>query len=124
MSLKNRLFASYLDDGEKIVYVAHRHILIFKIDAAKTAFFGIVLPVLFFLLFPKLLLVFLIWLFVGIFGLFYHFIDWYYDIKTNAGNKLETEQKFKNIWFKIRNPYLKSFGGIKDDRYNYEVNQL
>ncbi|MFH1284368.1 MAG: hypothetical protein ABIH78_02145 [Candidatus Peregrinibacteria bacterium] len=84
---KHRLFKSFLDDGEKIVNVAHRHIIILKIDSAKTLFFGIILPIVGYFIFPEFLLAFVIWGAVGVFGLFYHFVDWYYDawLLTNLG---------------------------------------
>ncbi|PIR54807.1 hypothetical protein COU74_03610 [Candidatus Peregrinibacteria bacterium CG10_big_fil_rev_8_21_14_0_10_36_19] len=87
MTFAERLFAGYLDDGEKILYVAHRHILIFKVKAAKTTFFGLTVPFIGYLLFPQFLVGFLIWAIVGVFGYFYHFLDWYFDcwILTNAG---------------------------------------
>lgn len=72
-------YSRYLDDGEKIVDVAHRHILTLKIHASKTMFFGIVLPIIFYLFFPGAWFVSVLWVCVGIFGLFKHFIDWYFD---------------------------------------------
>lgn len=87
MKLTDRLFRSYLDDGEKIVHIGHRHLLIFKLDAVKPFFFGIFVPALLYLLFPKFLLAFVIWGAVGVFGVFYAFVDWYFDVLllTNIG---------------------------------------
>lgn len=87
MKLRDRFFSSYLDKGERILYVAHKHVLILKVSSAKTSFFGIVLPVLGYLLFPQFLVIFLVWAFVGFIGLIYHFFDWYFDawLLTNAG---------------------------------------
>ncbi|MBD3360306.1 hypothetical protein GF366_00725 [Candidatus Peregrinibacteria bacterium] len=84
---KYPLFKTFLDEGEEIVNVAHRHFLIWKIDSSKTWFFGIILPVFGYFLFPQALIAFIIWGGVGVFGLIYHFIDWYYDawILTNYG---------------------------------------
>lgn len=80
-------YARYLDDGEKILDVVHRHIITLKVQSAKTSFFGIVLPIILYLFFPQLLVFVLIWIAIGLFGLFYHFIDWYFDcwILTNFG---------------------------------------
>ncbi|MBT4917130.1 hypothetical protein HN709_02530 [Candidatus Peregrinibacteria bacterium] len=80
-------YRSYLDDGERILQVAHRHILILKLASAKTVFLGILVPLLGYLLFPQILLVFVVWWFVGAIGLLYHFIDWYFDVwlLTNYG---------------------------------------
>jgi len=84
---KYRLFDRYLDDGERALYIAHRHILIFKISAAKTTFFGLVIPAFLYLLFPGLVMPLLIWTALGIAGIIYHFLDWYFDvwILTNLG---------------------------------------
>jgi hypothetical protein len=38
-------YSNYLDDGEKIIDVAHRHIFTLKIKSSKTSFFGIMLPI-------------------------------------------------------------------------------
>ncbi|MEK7673382.1 MAG: hypothetical protein AAB373_05880 [Patescibacteria group bacterium] len=85
---KYRFFERYLDDGERIIEVAHRHILVYKINAAKTSFFGVTLPlILYFFFFQTAIWFFGIWVFVGLFGLGYHFINWYFDawLLTNFG---------------------------------------
>lgn len=74
------LFKSYLDDGEVIHHVAHRHVLILKMDALKPFFFGIILPLFFYFLFPQFLFIYIIWIFVGVLGVLYEFFDWYYDV--------------------------------------------
>lgn len=87
MELSYYFFTGHLEDDEKILFIAHRHFYIFFRDSIKTFFFGIILPLAFFLLFAKFLLLFAAWLFIGILGMFYHFIDWYFDawIVTNLG---------------------------------------
>jgi len=87
MKLGHRFFVSYLDNGERILYIAHKHVLMLKVSSAKTSFLGIVLPVLGFLLFPRFILIFAVWILVGVIGLIYHFFDWYLDawVLTNAG---------------------------------------
>ena len=80
-------YSRYLDDGERVIDVVHRHILIYKVNASKTSFFGVVLPIILYLFFPQALLFLLIWLVCGLVGLLYHFIDWYFDcwLLTNFG---------------------------------------
>ncbi|NIA02422.1 MAG: hypothetical protein GWP15_03490 [Nitrospirae bacterium] len=87
MKFRDRIFSSFLDDGEKILYVAHRHIVIFKIDAAKPMFFGLAIPAILYLFFPQAWPIFVIWGLVGLLVIFYYFIDWYYDawLLTNIG---------------------------------------
>ena len=80
-------FKRYLDDGERILDVVHRHILVYKIEAAKTSFFGITIPVILYLFFPQAVIIFVIWIAIGLMGLLYHFVDWYFDVwlLTNFG---------------------------------------
>lgn len=87
MDLSFYLFSGHLDDGEEILEIAHRHPFIFFKASFKVFFFGILLPVGFFLLFPKMLLIWIVWAGVGVLGMFYHFIDWYFDawLLTNTG---------------------------------------
>ncbi len=90
--MKNRkksyfFFKGYLDDGERILSVAHKHVLVLKVSSAKTTFFGILIPAALYLLFPGLLVVWAIWCLIGLVGLAYHVIDWYFDawLLTNLG---------------------------------------
>ncbi len=87
MKLKNRIFARFLDDGEKVLHVAHRHISIFMYKSSKVFFFGIVIPIVLYFIFPNLLIGWAIWGGVGLFGVIYHFLDWYFDVwlLTNMG---------------------------------------
>lgn len=87
MKLRDRFFADYLDIGEKILHVAHRHILVLKIKTAKVTFFGFVIPGLLFIMFPSFYAIFLIWGCVGLMSWLYCFVDWFYDawILTNLG---------------------------------------
>lgn len=80
MKFRERIFSGYLDEGEKIIRVAHRHIIIFKLDAAKPFFFGIAIPFVLYLFFPQVLPLFVLWWIGGLLGVFYYFIDWYYDV--------------------------------------------
>lgn len=87
MELSHYFFKGHLQDGEKILFIAHRHFYILFRDSFKTFFFGIFLPFGVFVLFPQLILAIGIWWFIGILGMIYHFIDWYFDawIITNQG---------------------------------------
>lgn len=81
------IFKSYLEDGERILEVARRHILVLKIQAAKSSFFGIMVPLFLWFLIPQGKIIFSIWIGVGLFGVFYHYLNWYYDVwlVTNKG---------------------------------------
>jgi len=87
MNLYSFIFGSHLDDEEEIIDVAHRHLIIYIRDSFKTLFFGIVLPILFFFIFPEYPLIPLLWGGIGLIGMLYHFIDWFFDawLITNTG---------------------------------------
>ncbi len=87
MKIRDRIFKNYLDDGEKILHIAHKHILVLKIDSAKTIFFGLILPTGLYFLVPRALPIFVIWWVIGLGSFIYHIIDWYYDtwLLTNLG---------------------------------------
>lgn len=67
--------------------VAHKHVLVLKFTSAKTMFFGIMMPLVLYYLFPQGWWVWISWMGIGVLGLFYHFIDWYFDawLLTNMG---------------------------------------
>ena len=87
MDLKYYLFQGHLDEGEKILDVAHRHLFILFKSSFKTFFFGVALPCLLYLFFPQALLIAFAWLVGGLIGMIYHIIDWYFDawLITNFG---------------------------------------
>lgn len=80
-------FRGYLDDGERILDVAHKHVLVLKFTSAKTMFFGVMMPLVLYYLFPQGWWVWMIWMGIGGVGLIYHFVDWYFDawLLTNMG---------------------------------------
>jgi len=73
------LFAPHLEDGEKILFVAHRHpFLMFK-NGLKITFFGFIIPIFFWNVFPEIWFVFLIWLLVGFIQINKMIFNWYFD---------------------------------------------
>ncbi len=87
MNFKQYLFGRYLDDGERILHVAHKHPIVLKVSTAKVSTFGIMVPIGLYFLFPKMFFILIIWGIIGVFGWIYHFLDWYFDVwlLTNAG---------------------------------------
>lgn len=87
MSVRDYLFSDYLEDEEEIVYVAHRHIFVLFRDLFGVIILHGVLTGFFWLFFPQLLLVYAIWVFIGLVRTFFIFLDWYYDswLLTNMG---------------------------------------
>jgi hypothetical protein len=87
MKLGHWLFKGHLDDDEYILEVVHRHPLVLKYSSYKTMLLGITAPIVVYFLFPKFLLICIIWFAVGFCGMIYHFFDWYFDawLLTNQG---------------------------------------
>lgn len=78
--IRDFFYKSYLGDGEKILFVIHRHLFMQMKDFGKITFFGILIPSAMWLLFPGTFIVALPWLFIGIVRFIYEFFDWYYDV--------------------------------------------
>lgn len=87
MKFRNRIFSRFLDDGERVLYVAHRHVFVFFKAAFKNFVFGLFIPFILYLLFPALIVAWGTWMAVGVFGMIYKFLDWYFDVwlLTNFG---------------------------------------
>lgn len=79
MVISNFLFTNYLEDGEDILLVCHRHIWTHRNELTKEFLVGIVLPVIFYFVYPPFILLWGAWLFVGFFRFLYALADWYYD---------------------------------------------
>ncbi|QQR55112.1 hypothetical protein IPG41_00850 [Candidatus Peregrinibacteria bacterium] len=79
------LFGSLLDEGEKIVYVAHIHPFIVYPILFKSTFFGLLIPALGYWIFPMMPAVWLAWVILGGMICFYRLTQWYMDawIVTN-----------------------------------------
>lgn len=85
MRIREFLYRGYLNDGEKIQFVIHRHLLMQMKDFTYITFFGLFLPLFAWVLFPEIMLFAVVWLTIGVVRFFYEFFDWYYDawIVTN-----------------------------------------
>ena len=80
MRIREYLYRGYLNDGEKIQFVIHRHLLMQMKDFSRIIFFGLLLPLFAWLLFPQTLLFAAVWLSIGVIRFVYEFFDWYYDV--------------------------------------------
>lgn len=87
MDFRNYFFSNHLGENEKIIYVAHTHTFILLKKSYRVILVFILLPIVFAIMFPKLILGCLILIFVGLCGFLYDFGDWYLDawIVTNLG---------------------------------------
>ena len=86
MFLDKVAFRSLLDDGEKIVYVAHVHPFLIYGKLFKLILFGGAIPALGFLLFPPLYPFWITWMVIGALLFSYSVLQWYLDawIVTNV----------------------------------------
>jgi len=82
-----RLFNSHLDDGERILDIAHRHFFVLAKDSFKSLFFGLILPATLYFFLPEAWLLVLIWVFIGFVSFSIDIFDWYFDawLITNVG---------------------------------------
>jgi hypothetical protein len=85
--VRDYLFSDYLEDGEEILYVCHRHPIVMLGDFLRISFFHALIPFAFWIFFPRFLIIYLIWAFIGLIRFFFLVQDWYYDawLLTNMG---------------------------------------
>lgn len=74
------IFKPYLEEGEVIIDVFHRHLIVIVKESLKICFLGIAIPVGLSYIFPELWLFFAFWIAIGIFRELYVFIDWFHDV--------------------------------------------
>ena len=79
MVISNFLFTHYLEDGEDISIVCHRHIWTHRNELTKEFLVGIALPAIFYFVYPPFVLLWGAWLFVGFLRFLYTVADWYFD---------------------------------------------
>jgi hypothetical protein len=86
-SLRNYLFSDYLEDGEEIVFVCHKHVIVLIRDFFWIVALHLGLSAFAWYFFPTLLWACLIWVGIGIVRFLLVLQDWYYDcwLVTNMG---------------------------------------
>jgi len=80
MKFSHLLFKSHLEEDEKIFEILHRHPYVYFRDSFKVLFFGVLIPVAGYFVFPQLIFIFFVWAVIGLIGMMYHFLDWYFDV--------------------------------------------
>jgi hypothetical protein len=80
MIIAEVLFAPYLEKGEKIIEVFHRHPFVMLMDFLRILFFGFAIPLFLFYLFPDLWIIFAIWMCISALRILYVLADWYHDV--------------------------------------------
>lgn len=86
MFIDRIFFRNLLDEGEKIIYVAHVHPFIIYSSLFKEVLFGLLFPLGGWLLFPPLWGIWAAWGAMGLIVLLYQIFSWYMDawIVTNT----------------------------------------
>jgi len=79
MLISRFVFGPYLEAGEKIYHVFHRHPFVMLSDLLRISFFGILLPLGLYLLFPNLVLFSLLWIFITFIRILYLIFNWFHD---------------------------------------------
>lgn len=79
MKFAEIMFASYLEDGEEIIAVCHKHPFVILKDGIKLLIIGFALPITLYVLFPEFWMFFVIWLLINIFRLSRLILIWYHD---------------------------------------------
>jgi len=79
MYISQFIFGPYLEAGEKIFRVFHRHPFVMLPDLMRVSFFGIILPIGLYLLFPNLVLFSLLWMFISFIRIVYLIFNWFHD---------------------------------------------
>ena len=80
MIIAEFFFSPYLEKGEKILEVFHRHPFVMLPDIFRIGFFGVVVPVFLYVLFPGFWIFFVIWLCLSLGRFVYVFFNWYHDV--------------------------------------------
>lgn len=79
MYISQFVFGPYLEEGEKIFHVFHRHPFVILPDLLRIAVFGVLLPFGVYFLFPNLALLCVLWIFVSLIRVLYVIFNWFHD---------------------------------------------
>lgn len=91
------IFKPYLEEGEVIVDVFHRHVIVIFKDMIRIGLLGLALPIFLYYLFPGLWLVWSIWIGCGLFREMYVVVDWFHDVIVVTDSTL-LSVKWEGIW--------------------------
>lgn len=73
------LFGPHLEEGEKILYVAHRHPFLMLKEGLIISFFHFFIPIFLWFVFPEVWFAFLIWVLYGFIAFNKMIFNWYFD---------------------------------------------
>lgn len=80
MKLANYFFGEYLEKGEKVHAVVHRHIAVMTPILFKILIIGFIFPIGIMFFFPVLFWLMVAWMIMGVLRIFYDLYDWYYYV--------------------------------------------
>lgn len=80
MRIANFIFKSYLEPGEEVISVFHRHPLVILPDFVRISFLGGAVPTFLWMMFPEFALFFSLWLIFSSIRMVYLFLWWYHDV--------------------------------------------
>lgn len=127
--IRNYMYDDYLEDNEKIFFIAHRHLFMMFRDFARLFAIHAALPFAVWLFFPQLFWIYITWGTIGIVRVLLVIQDWYYDcwLITNMGvigvewtgyferasNRVEY-QSIEGVGYKIKGviPTIFNYGDI------------
>lgn len=79
MDFPEKMFGPYLDAGEKILVVCHRHPFIVLPESFKVLGVGFIIPGFLYYLFPQYFVFFAIWFLIGLMRCVRIYMMWYHD---------------------------------------------
>ncbi len=90
MKLAEKIFKSYLEPGEEIIVIFHKHPIALFSDLTRIIFFGYLLPFFLYILFPDFVLLYVLWMIITFIRLVYLVSTWYHDsIILTSGSLLD-----------------------------------
>lgn len=79
MVISNILYKPYLEPGEEVLEIFHRHPFVLVPELGRIFLFGFVVPFGFYILFPQFVLFYALWMLISVVRIFYAVLTWYYD---------------------------------------------
>lgn len=80
MKMPYYFFGEYLEKGEKIHAMIHRHIAVMTVPFFKIVLIGFLFPICILFFFPMLFWAMIVWMMMGVLRFFYDLYDWYYFV--------------------------------------------
>ncbi len=120
MIIAQTLLREYLDDGEKIRHVAHRHPIIHIAECVSVLFFGFAIPIFLWQVTTSLEIVLGIWMGIGYIYFMLVCMKWYYDCWVITDSSV-IDVKWQSFWErKVSRIEYDWIGGISMKQPNFK----